>query len=850
VPADHNLLHDEALERAHLLTDPRYEVTLDLTGDEHTFRSVTLVRFDCAEEGADSFVDLAARTVNAARLNGADVSSEAIEPGRIHLRGLTRSNVLEVDADCDYERTGVGLHRFRDPVDGNVYVHTQFEPFDTHRVFACFDQPDLKGRFTFGVRAPRDWEVVSNTPVVRREAAGEAVEWRFAETLPMPPYITALVAGAFHHVHERHGELDLGLYCRRSLAPHLEATEMFEVTRQGLDYFEQAFAYPYAFGKYDQLFVPEFNWGAMENAGCVTFSETYLFRSKVTDAARQSRASTILHELAHMWFGNLVTMRWWDDLWLNESFATYMGHRALADATRFEDSWATFATSIKAWALGQDQLPSTHPIVSATPDTQTVRTNFDGITYAKGASVLKQLVAWVGDDAFFSGLRDYFQRHAFANASLADFLAPLEKRSRRTLADWSSEWLETAGVATVRPRIEVDERGRITAAAIVQEAPVDHPTLRSHRLAIGCYELTEGKLRLERRLELDVTGARTEVPELIGKPRPDLLLPNEDDLAFAKVRFDSHSLDTLVGHLSALPSKLSRALAWGPAWDMTRDAELATSRWVELVAQHAAHEDDLTLLQSLLVRTQLAVDLYAAPVNRATARARLAAAARAALEDCLPGSDRQLAWVRHLVYVGDGDEHRLLLLELLDGSRGIAGLDMDTELRWTLLGRLARDGAAGEDRIAAELERDPTDIGVRHAAAASASRPAPSAKSRAFEALAFDRELPLATLVSIAGGLWSPAQDALLLPYVDRLPEAVESAWRDRLVEESISLTKAVYPQSVVDDRVVRMADRVLAGELPGPARRILQESRDRTLRALRARATDAAAPVSPRTRT
>ncbi|MDP8978709.1 MAG: aminopeptidase N, partial [Actinomycetota bacterium] len=608
MPATDALTRDEARARAALLSGVDYEVAVDLE-DGDTFTSQAVVRFDCAEPGAATFVDLDAREVSTAELNGRTLPAAAFTGHRLVLDDLRAHNELRVRARCAYRRTGFGLHRFVDPVDGHHYLHTQFEPFDAHRVYACFDQPDLKARFTLMVRAPAGWEVASNGAVVERPGDGEAGTWRLAPTPPVSPYITALVAGPFHVVRDHHRGIDLGVFCRQSLVPHLDVDEILTLTRQGFDFFTDAFDYPYPFGKYDQLFVPEFNFGAMENAGCVTLSESYVFRSKVTDAARQGRAGTILHEMAHMWFGDLVTMRWWDDLWLNESFATYMGTLALAEATRFRDAWASFAYGVKAWAYQQDQLPSTHPIVADNADTNAVRVSFDGITYAKGASVLKQLVAWVGRDAFMAGLRGYFRRHEYANATLADFLAALEKASGRDLGAWSRQWLETAGVATLRPEADTDGRS-YRSLAVVQEAPARHPTVRAHRLALGLYGGDGDRLTRRRRLELDVAGPRTPVREAGGEAVPDLLLVNDDDLAYAKVRLDKRSLATLDERLADLEQPLARALSWGAAWDMTRDAELATRRWVGLVATHVARETDITLLQMLLGQARAAIDRY------------------------------------------------------------------------------------------------------------------------------------------------------------------------------------------------------------------------------------------------
>ncbi|HVL98603.1 MAG TPA: aminopeptidase N [Egibacteraceae bacterium] len=855
MPTD-NLTRDEARARARLLSDVAYDVAMDVRSAGETFASRAVVRFRCAEPGAGTFIDLDAATVESVTLNDRALAADAFTGHRITLDDLAEHNELVVVARCRYQRTGVGLHRFTDPVDGHVYLHTQFEPFDAHRVYPCFDQPDLKAPFTLTVDAPAGWECVSNAEVTERPAEGDAGTWRFAPTLPISTYITALVAGPYHAVHDHHritsegGEVQdvpLGVYCRRSLAAHLDTAEILEVTRQGFDFFTAAFGYPYPFGKYDQLFVPEFNFGAMENAGCVTFSESFIFRSKVTDAARQSRASTILHEMAHMWFGDLVTMRWWDDLWLNESFATYMGTLALAEATRFTTAWAHFASSTKAWAVSQDQLPTTHPIAADIVDTDAVRTHFDGITYAKGASVLKQLVAWVSREAFLAGLRDYFRRHGFGNAELVDFLGALEAASGRDLGDWSKQWLQTAGVTTLRadtitaPDAASGVR-RYEAVTIRQEATEAYPTLRDHRVAVGCYALGDGALARSGRAELDVTGSATDVDQLAGEPVPDLLLVNDDDLAFAKVRLDDASVQTLQTSLSLLADPLARALCWGALWDMTRDAELPTRRFVALVAGHVAAEDEVGMLQSILGQAQTATLRYGDPANRDAAKRLLADAARGGLEWAEGGGDRQLVWVRCIAGLAASPQDRAWTRALLDGTVTVPGLAVDTELRWHLVTSLAAAGTADEELIAAEAERDPTDMGARRAATARAARPTAEAKAAAWEALTQDRSLPLAMMRALVGGFSRYGQDEVLAPYIEPYVDLLPAVWAERTPDEALLLSDGLYPSGVVSEDVVAAADRALALDgLPAPGARLVAEGRDGTLRALRARAADRA---------
>ena len=834
-----NLTRAEAQERASVLSAISYDVDVDLTGEGDTYASTTVIRFS-AEPGTVTFVDLDAAAVRELTLNGEAVGAEAFDAdrSRITLPALAARNEVRVVADCRYQHTGVGLHRFDDPTDGNRYLHTQFEPYDAHRVFACFDQPDLKGTFDLAVTAPDAWTVVSNNAVAKHEGAEqERVRWRFETTPVISTYLVAIVAGPYHVVEERHGGVGMAIYCRESLAQYLDADEIFTVTRQGLDFFEAEFGYPYPFEKYDQLFVPEFNFGAMENPGCITFNEGYIFRSRVTDAAYENRAGTILHEMAHMWFGDLVTMHWWDDLWLNESFATYMGNDAVARATRFSDVWVRFAAGTKGWALVQDQLPTTHPISADIVDTDAVRLHFDGITYAKGASVLKQLVAWVGKDAFTEGVRRYFRRHEWANASLADFLGALEETSGRNLSAWAEEWLQTAGVNTIRSSFETDD-GSYTSFSLEQSGE----PLRSHRLAVGLYDLGDDGLTRRRRVELDVVGASTEVTELVGERAADLVLVNDDDLAYTKVRLDERSLDTLEAHLSDIVDPLARNLCWSATWDMVRDAELPTRRFVALVRAHAQSEADDSTLSRLLGQASIAADAFGDPANRTPTRVGLAADAHAGLADAEPGSDRQLIWARHLLTVADRREDLTFARGLLDGSAEVPGLKVDTDLRWQMVGTLAASGVHdGHALIAAELERDPTDIGERRAASARASMPRPEAKADGW-ARATSPGVHLAIARSIAGGLWQFGQDNLLEPYVSIYFDSVLDWWAQRGREEALGLANGLYPRTLMEPQVIEATAQALADEgLPGPIRRILLEGKDSMERAVRARAADVA---------
>ena len=834
-----NLTREEASARARVVSKPVYDVALDLTAGDDEFGIETTITFE-ASAGAETFLEFIGRSVDELVLNGRALDASASHDGnRIRLVDLAASNELRIRATGRYQRNGIGLHRAVDPVDGNVYCYSDAEPYEIHRMYPCFDQPDIKGRFTFTVHAPAGWEVASNTAPIERPASGVAGRWRFAETKPMSTYITAVAAGPYHVARDRHGDIELGVWCRQTMAPYLESDEIFEVTKQGFDFYAKAFDYPYAFGKYDQLFVPEFNSGAMENIGCVTFNEEYLFRSKVTDAARERRAEVILHEMAHMWFGDLVTMRWWDDLWLNESFASWAAVYSQSRATRWRNAWVTFADSEKTWAYRQDQLASTHPIVADIPDIASTKVNFDGITYAKGASVLKQLVAWVGENEFLDGLRTYFRRHEYGNTDLADFLQALEEASGRNLDRWAKEWLQTASVNTLRPRFGADG-GSYENFAIAQEAPPAYPTIRQHRIAVGLYDTQDDALVRRKRVELDVVGEATKVQALDGERVPDLLLLNDDDLTFAKIRLDERSFQTLVDRMRMLREPLARALCWSAAWDMARDAEIRARDYVELVLRNISGETEIGVVQSLLAQASAAINTYGDPRNRVPGLDRLASTALDRLRAAEPGSDHQLVWARCYIAAAQNDEHLAHIRRLLDGTASEPGLTVDTDLRWLIVKALSAAGAIGEDIVGQEMQHDPTDKGRREGAAALAARPTVEAKTEAWSALTADEPLPYSVMRATIAGFQNPGQRDLLEPYRQSYFESVASAWERLELEVALGFTAGLYPRVIVEQGTVDATDRYIEQKNPPAAlRRLLMEGRDDVLRALKAREKD-----------
>jgi aminopeptidase N len=846
VPGE-NLTRVEASERAALITTHSYKVDLDLTTGDETFGSTTRVTFG-ATTGASTFIDAITRTVHSVVLNGTELDRAVVSDGvRIQLDNLLDENELIVVSDAIYTNTGEGLHRFVDPVDGEVYLYTQFEVPDSRRMFAVFEQPDLKATFEFTVTAPGYWDVISNSPTPEPTDSGDGTKtWAFSPTPILASYVTAIIAGPYVAQRSELTSSDgrvipLGVFTRKSLAEFIDADYIFDKTRQGFAFYEERFDVPYPFEKYDQLFVPEFNAGAMENAGAITFTEVYVFRSKVTDAVRERRVVTILHELAHMWFGDLVTMKWWNDLWLNESFAEYASTLAVAEATEWHEAWTTFAAMEKSWAYRQDQLPSTHPIVATINDLEDVQVNFDGITYAKGASVLKQLVAWVGQDDFLAGVSQYFKKHAHSNTELRDLLVELEATSGRDLTSWSKLWLETAGVNTLRPEIETDETGVITAFTVLQSAVADYPTIRPHRLAIGFYNLRDGALVRDERVELDVDGERTEVAELVGRQRPDLVLVNDDDLAYAKVRLDDASLKVAIEHLSKIESPLARSLVWGSAWDATRDAETPASDYVRLVLGNIASETESTTIRTTLSQLLLSVSAYLAPDKQKAAANEAASTLWQLAQQAAPGSDAQFQFVKFFAALASSEEHLAAVSSLREGTTPLEGLDIDTDLGWELLIALVAGGKAGEAEIDAELASDNTATGQQSAAHARAALPTPEGKQAAWSSVFDSDKLPNTIVRTTALGFQRAADRSLLEPFVEKYFASLQSIWSSRAYAIASALINGMYPSPLANQELAD-ATRAWLDSNPEPAalRRLVVENLAGVERALKAQARDA----------
>ncbi|MGF3055526.1 aminopeptidase N [Microbacterium sp. YY-01] len=822
-----NLARDETAARSAQVSLRSIRVELDLTTatdpQQPGFRSVTALEIDSTTD--TTWVDFIGLAVNEVTVNGTPRPVEW-DGARIALTGVSGVSTVVIDATAAYSRSGEGMHRFIDPVDNRTYLYTQYEPADSRRVMACFEQPDMKAPITFTVHAPSGWHVLSNQSASTTDVNGATQTVQFAPTLPISSYITCICAGPYHRVDASHtvGEqtIDLGVLCRASLAEHLDAEEILNVTRQGLDYFTNAFDYDYPWGKYDQIFVPEYNLGAMENPGLVTFTEAYVFRGAATEAQREARANTILHEMAHMWFGDLVTMKWWDDLWLKESFADYMGAHVSAAATRFTEAWVSFANRRKEWAYTQDQLPTTHPIIADITDLEAAKLNFDGITYAKGASVLKQLVAFVGEDAFFAGARTYFRAHEFGTATLNDLLVELEQASGRSLREWAEAWLQRSGVSTLHL-----ETGTDGGLVLCQTDP------RPHRLRLGRYALSDGRIVHQNTLDLDIDAERTPID---AEPA-DLLLINEGDLTYAKVRLGDRSLDTVEQALSTLDDTLARGIIWSSLWNATRDGELSVARYLRIVAAHAPAETHVGILDGVLNHAAYAAREYLADAATALARADWLEAVYRALQGAEAGSGQQLVWARALAHAAAySDGHIHDIRGWLDGTTPAPeGLPLDADLRWALWTALAARGAAGDAEAQAELQRDNTASGRIAYRRMLAAQPLHEVRDAAVETAWTDTTLSNNELDAVIAGFMAGGRRDLISRHDARYFESIAEVWNTRSIEIARRLVLGLFPNS--DSTTLVDTWLELHPDAPAALRRLIIEQRDHLHRKIRVRA-------------
>lgn len=840
-----NISQIEAAERSSFLSIDSYDVTLKVVPGQETFYSKSMIHFFCNEPGIDTFIDAPARRIISATLNGIPVDVTNFDGESVFLKNLARENELVIEMDAIFSKNGEGLQYSVDPADQEVYLYSQCAPALTRHMYACFDQPDLKATFTLTATVPNHWEAISNSPVESKtEAGSNDTTWRFFPTARLSTYITAFIAGPYHHVHDEYvGEkkIPLGIYCRKSLAPHLDPEVIFKVTKQGFKYFENVFGLAYPFEKYDQIAVVDYNWGAMENVGAVTFKEElFVYRSKVTERLYKYRANTILHEMSHMWFGNMVTMQWWDDLWLNESFAEWASYTATNECTDYKNIWTEFNSRRKSWALRQDQLSSTHPIVVDVKDIETANSNFDGITYAKGASVLQQFVAHVGRDNFIEGLQKYFAKHAYKNTTLADLLLEMEATSGRDLKKWSATWLQTAGVNTLRPALEI-ENDSYKSISIIQEPPtmpVDSTELRPHRLAVGLYDLNNGKIQRRKSVELDVEGALTNVAELAGEKIADLVLLNDGDMSYAKIRFDERSLATLKNHIGKISDSLSRALCWSATWDMLRDAEISSTDFVDIALSGLPDEDDITVVTQIAGQLEIAVDQYANPSVRDALRSRVANALESLMDTAIPTSDHQLQYARAFASLAITDTQNKRIITLLKGE--LAGLTVDADLRWHFICELAERGLITQAELDEELKKDSTTLGQLSHLFATAAIPTAQAKADAW-ALLISEDFSNANRVAVAQGFHRPLQRALVESYVDNYFAMLLEMWGRKSFETATRFTQNVFPTYVTTQATLDKANfwlDVTGKDAPAGLRRLVAEARDLLARALKVQKT------------
>ena len=840
-----NIKQVEAAERSALIKVSSYSIDLDLTTGAENFRVKTVVKFAGLKPGATTFIDCVGTKVISAKLNGADFDPK-FDGETIYLPALAAENVLEIEHDGIYSNSGEGLHRFVDPADNEVYLYTQFETGDARRMYACFDQPDQKATFKISTITPKHWEVISNYGIEStKDLDNDRKFTQFAESQVIATYVTAIVAGAYTSVHDEYkGEktIPLGIYARKSFFKYVDADKIFEVTKQGFAYFEKTFGLAYPFGKYDQIAVAEYNWGAMENVGCVTFHEDVLiFRSKVTERNYVSRATTIHHEMAHMWFGDLVTMKWWEDLWLNESFAEWASYQSVSESTKYTHAWTEFNSLRKNWAYRADQLTTTHPIATEMEDLDAVRTNFDGISYAKGASVLQQLVAHVGRDNFIKGLRLYFAKHQYGNTTLKDLIDQLEAASGRDLTAWVATWLRTAGVNTLRPVIEIDGDS-YKSIGIKQEVPtmpVGSKELRPHRLHVGLFDIKDNKLSRRTSVELDVAGALTDVTELAGQKLADLVLINDKDQTYAKLRFDDRSIATMKSHLGALDDSLARGLIWASLWDSCRDGELATSDYVAIALNALKTETDISIVAATYIQLETAIWAYANPAKRDGLRTQVADATALMLAAAAPGSDHQLQLARAFANNAITSAHLEKIKAMLNGSE--EGLVLDADQRWYLFLCGVKRGVFGPAEIEAESAKDKTAHGKQYNAYAYAAIPTKDAKAKAFTSITTDN-LSNTIHSYMCRGFNENIHHEILADFVDQYFDALLKVWETKGYEIAETTATLAFPSWVISDDTVKKAQHwldVTGKDASHALRRSVTEGRDALARALKARAAD-----------
>ncbi len=814
-----SLTRFEARRRAEQLSVSSYDVRLDLTGDERTFGSTSTVRFRCHGH-QQTFIELRPCRLRTVRLNGTSLAPDALQDGRFPLSCEDGENELVVDAVMGYRHDGEGLHRTTDTADGKDYTYAQAAMDAAPWMFACFDQPDLKAPFTVRVRAPEDWVVLGNGHA-EQVAPGQ---WQLAPTQPLPTYLVTVVAGPYHVVESRHDGIALGLSCRASLAPHLDkdAEELFTVTARCFDEYHRLFGSRYPFGDYHQAFVPEFNLGAMENPGCVTFRDPLVFTSRPTDSQRTARATTMAHEMSHMWFGNLVTMQWWDDLWLNESFAEYMGYRVAHDVTGFVDSWVNKVFIRKYGGLAADQRSTSHPVAGNGAATAAEAVEYvDGITYVKGAAIVRQLNLTVGDDTFFGGLRSHFERHRFGNATMDDLVAAWEDAGAGDLGGWADRWLRTTGLDL----LQVD---RNRGAPAVTRRPPGTSAGRKHTFTTVWHDPSAPGDGWTGRA---VTVGDDPVPLPEATDRPVLL--DAADQTWAGLGLDATTLAALPRLLPHTADPLLRGTVWLAVRDGVRNARVDVGRALDLVCAALPHEDRDAAVTAIgtFANDELVDELHSDPH---LARRRLHAAAAARLETAPSAGGLQVAAARIATATADDAE---LLRAWLAGQDLPAGLEVDLDLRWRILVRLATIGSTDRRELEQRFAEEPTSRARLGLVEARVALPDPAAKEYGWSMFSGATEASNYEIGAAGAGLWQRGQEDLTAPYVPRYFAAVGDTADTRAGYLLASAARYFYPRLAVARETLAAAEGTLADDSLDPRlRRAVADRTDDLRRGLRVR--------------
>jgi len=849
-PAEANLTQTEAMLRAQIISDVKYQLAVEMDNASETFHGTAQIEFSRKDSPHDLFLDLK----NGAKIEKFEMNGKAYTPVFMQHRVILPQAMLAVGANKvviaytqSYDHNGRGLNRFVDPEDKRVYFHSQFEAYDAHQMFPCFDQPDIKATMRMTVTAPKAWEVISTTRETSKKVSGDNAIWTFAETPKISTYLFSLHAGPFAKWESKAGNIPLRLFARQALKKFVVAKDWFTPTKAGLKFYGEYFGYPYPFKKYDQIIVPEFTAGAMENVAAITFTERFIHRSAATYKEREGLSSVILHEMAHMWFGDLVTMQWWNGLWLNESFATYMSALSMSRATEFKDSWMSFYSGGKTGAYVEDQLVTTHPIEANIPDTDTAFSNFDSITYGKGASVLKQLSFYLGEDMFRNGLKIYFKNYAYSNSRLEDFLGSLEQASGKDLKTWSKTWLEMAGVDTVSAEYTCDA-GKVTGFALKLIGPNGEPTLREHRTQVGLFQEKNGKIVPLKTANVLYKGERTEVAELNGLECPAMVYPNDQDQDYVKVSIDPRTLETAKTSLSKIASPFTRLMFWPNLYSMVRDMQLMPQDYLKMVVENLPGETDLTIGNAIM-RSLGRVIVFLPQATDAQKQTRLALIGdveKAVWKkiDGKTSADWKKMALETYSDIAESQQAKDNLMSVLEGKIKWKGVVIDADRRWDMIIRLS---ALGDSRVepilAHQREVDKSSRGVDNALAADASKPSLEVKNEWITKILSRADMSYDQKRTILRNFLPRQQDDLRASLSDKYYSTLPGLVKTADLEFSDLYAGSMVPATCTQASALRIGNFLTqeAGALPTPVIKILRTSLQEDSRcvAIRAKASN-----------